>query len=69
MMVHTGISTYLANEATFDVYVSMQSMESKYLFNREVFKNEAAPKETMNLIQPPIRMALNKDTIYDALMP
>ena len=42
-------------------------MESQYIFNREAFKNDAAPKEAMKHIQPPIRMALNKDIICDCV--
>ena len=47
--------------------MSMHGMETQYLFNMEVFKNELVPDCYKKLIQPPIRIALNKDTIFDCV--
>ena len=38
-----------------------------FLTWKEVFKNASVPESYKKFIQPPIRVALNKDTIYDCL--
>ena len=68
MMDHSGIKKNLCNESMFEMYdVLMKGMESQYLFNLECFKNEMVDNEVKNMLMPPIRMALNSETIHDCV--
>ena len=44
----------------------MKGMENQYLFNLQCFKGDGE-SENVSLPQPPIRIALNEDTIYDCV--
>ena len=68
MIVHSGINTNLSNEAIFDTYdVSMKGMKNQYLFNLQCFKHDGESENVTSLLQPLIRIALSKDTIYDCV--
>ena len=63
MMVHQGVNKKISNEVIFDTYdVAMIGSENQYEFTKECFLNGA-----LEVLQPPIRYALNKDTIYDCV--
>ena len=67
-MVHAGINKNLSNESIVEMYdASMKGMENYYLFNPQLFKNELEKQSLTDLVQPPIHVALNKDTIYDCI--
>ena len=67
MMVHSGVNKKLSNEAIFEMYdVSMTGMETHFQFTQQCFKNEQIAG-AMEVLQPPIRYALNKDTIYNCV--
>ena len=68
MIVYSGINKKLSNEAIFYIYdVSMKGMENQYLFNLQCFKHDGESQNVTSLLEPPIRIALNKDTIYDCV--
>ena len=67
MILHSGINKKLSNKANLDTYnVSMKGMENQYLFNLQCFKHDGE-SENVSLLQPPIRIALNEDTIYNCV--
>ena len=47
----------------------MKGMENQYLFNLQCFKHNGESDNVTSLLQPPIRLALNKDTIFDCVSP
>ena len=68
MIVHSGINKNLLNEDIFDTYdVSVKGMENQYLFNLQCFKHDCESKNVTTPLQQPIRIGLNKDTIYDCV--
>ena len=64
MIVQSGINKNLSNEAIFDTYdVSIKGMLNQYLFKLQCFKHNDESENVTHLLQPPIRIALNKETI------
>ena len=63
MIVHSKINKNLSNEAIFDTYdVSMKGMENQYLFNLQCFEHDGESENVTSLLQPPIRIALDKES-------
>ena len=59
MIFHSGINKNLSNEPIFDTYdVSMK------VINVYSICSDGESQNVTSLLQPPIRTALNKDTIY-----
>ena len=47
--------------------LSVKGTENQYLFNIQCFKHGGESENVTSLLQPPIRIALSKDTIYDCV--
>ena len=61
-MFHSGINKNLSNEAIFDTYdVSVK------VINVYSICSDSESQNVASLLRPPIKTALNKDTIYDCV--
>ena len=67
MSVHQGVNDRMSNESVFDHYnITITAMENQYLFQKHCLENEGMT-DALKTLQPPIRYALNKDTLYDCV--